>query len=357
MPAPLAVPHPLRALVDLLSGRRVPHPDEDWTAVIAAANAAWLGPALAAALARVPPASMPDDVRDYLDLLHGLDRERNIALRAQLFEAAGLLAGEGIRPILGKGAAFLFTAAEEEIGIRMMGDLDLTVAPDERRAAIRALARAGYCRWRAPNEDSDVLFRSRDAGPIELHTPTPGHPAYAALDRLATAPDVVERVGVRVLVPSPTARLLHLALHDEIRDGGLHRGSFDLRHLFDGARLLATGRVDAALIETARLRPHERRALSEWLLLVETLTGVGNPLAPPTRAVRRSVRIRLGQTGRGTVPSLLRFMRRGLWLAERIRRGEASLLDVFERLAPQTSQEDESGEVPIRGLGQGPRIG
>ncbi len=356
MPALSPLPSDLRALVELLSARRMPRPGEDWTGVIAAANAAWLAPALAAALRTTTTPAVPEDVRDYLDLLHGLNRERNFALRAQLFEAAHILAGHGIRPALGKGTAFLFAAPDDAIGNRMMGDLDLMVAPHERIEAARALARAGYRSLSAPNEDSDVLFRPQDAGPIELHSPTPGHPAYAALDRLATAPEPVEREGVTVLIPPPTALLLHLVLHDEIRDGGIFRGSFDLRHLFDGARLLATGRVEPALIAEARLRPHEARALAEWLLLVETMTGVGHPFPPPSRAVRRGVGIRLRQAGRGPSASLLRFVRRGLWLAERIRRGEASLLHGFGRLLPPAPTEDDE-DVPIRGLGHGPRIG
>lgn len=352
----VGLPTGLRDLVELLSGRRSPQAGDDWIGIIAAANACWLGPALSAALASARTGSVPEDVGDYLEMLHAMNRERNGALRAQLFDAAAVLAEVGIRPVLGKGAVFLFTAEDDELGTRMMGDLDLTVAPNERDAARLALARAGYRCWRAPNEDSDVLFRARDAGPIELHSPMPGHPAYAALDRLAAEPELVERNGTTVLIPGPTVRLLHLVLHDEIRDGGLYRGSFDLRHLFDGARILASGRVDGTILATAPVRPREKRAVAEWLLLVEVLTGAGNPLPPPSEAVRCRVRQRLLQTGSGPGPSLLRMARRALWLAERIRRGEASPLHAIRRLSPSRAKED-ADEMPIRALGSGPRLG
>jgi len=352
----VGLPTGLRDLVELLSGRRAPRADDDWTGIIAAASPCWLVQTLSAALASALTGSVPENVGDYLELLHGMNRERNAALRAQLIEAAAVLSEVGIRPVLGKGAVFLFTAEDAGLGTRMMGDLDLTVAPNERDPARLALVRAGYRCWRAPNEDSDVMFRARDAGPIELHSPMPGHPAYASLDRLAAEPEIFERNGTTVLIHAPTVRLLHLVLHDEIRDGGLHRGSFDLRHLFDGARILASGRVEGTILATAPVGALERRAVAEWLLLVELLTGTGNPLPPPSEAVRRRVRYRLLQTGSGPGPTMLRMARRSLWLAERIRRGEASPLHAFRRLSPSRANEGED-EMPIRALGNGPRLG
>jgi hypothetical protein len=352
----VGLPPALRDLVDLLARRRRPRANEDWLPLIATANSCWLGPALSAALEGVPAGTVPEDVRDYLGIIAGMNRARSAAQHAQLLEAAGTLSAAGITPILGKGTALLFTSADGDPDVRMMGDLDLAVAQEERVPARQALEAAGYAVWRAPNEDSDVLFRPTDPGPIELHSPTPGHPAYALLDRLAIEPEAVTRNGIMVLIPPPTVRLLHLVLHDEIRDGGLYRGSFDLRHLFDGARLLASGRVDGTALRTAPESRDEKRAVAEWLLLVALLTGVDGPVDPPSDDVRRSVDRRLMQTGHGIAPASIRLMRRGRWLLERIRRGETSPFHGFRRLLPSNNAEDGE-EQPIRALGYGPRIG
>jgi Uncharacterised nucleotidyltransferase len=76
----------------------------DWTRPLALANAHYLGPALYASLRDGAAVSdLPQDVADYLALLHRLNGERNEARRRQAIELLGAFAADGIRALLLKG--------------------------------------------------------------------------------------------------------------------------------------------------------------------------------------------------------------------------------------------------------------
>ena len=65
--------------------RGEPVPDQDWTAVLALANQHLLTPALWSVLRASPhAATIPVEVRDYLQALHALNGERNAAIRRQI---------------------------------------------------------------------------------------------------------------------------------------------------------------------------------------------------------------------------------------------------------------------------------
>ncbi|WOH56113.1 nucleotidyltransferase family protein [Bradyrhizobium sp. BWC-3-1] len=52
--------------------------------------------------------------------------------------------GQGVAPVLLKGAATLATAPVERRGVRLMSDLDIMVVPDEAERAVAALGAIGY---------------------------------------------------------------------------------------------------------------------------------------------------------------------------------------------------------------------
>ncbi|MGZ2439589.1 hypothetical protein ACVI55_002025 [Sinorhizobium medicae] len=131
----------LLALASCLNGR--PPTGVDWEQVIALANESLTVASLAVA-ARKYADDIPEDVRQYLSLIYDRNAQRNRRLLAQLTEAASCLNRIGVEPVLMKGAAILISQKMDEIGARMLTDLDILVRPADMVSSIGALKDIGY---------------------------------------------------------------------------------------------------------------------------------------------------------------------------------------------------------------------
>ena len=224
--------HSVRLVTDALLGRL---PDEaDWPTLLQIANRGWLVPALYVALRHYDQLhQIPPPVSDYLSFLHSRNCERNLRLRRQLLEATTALNAAGVEPILLKGAVHLFTAADDDLGARMLSDLDISVGPVEMARTRSALGALGY----EAHGNARELARTQDAAVIELHDrPSARSARYLTGDLKACSPKTV-RDGAVARIPSATARSLHLLVHDMIKEGDYWSFKLDLRHLYDLAGL------------------------------------------------------------------------------------------------------------------------
>jgi hypothetical protein len=296
--------HAVRLVTAALRGR-LPHA-ADWPVVLETANHGWLGPALHLALERADQIDeIPTPVRDYLSLLHERNRARNQRLRAQLIEATRALNAAAIEPILLKGAIHLFSAGDDQLGSRMISDLDIALAPGEVAAARAALAALGY-------QGADVdreMARPDDVGVIELHDrPSLRSARYLSQDLAACSP-AATRDGAVARIPPATARALHLIVHDMIKEGDYWSLRIDLRHLHDLAGLARPGGgLDWQCLAAMLPDPVGRKALVMQARALEDLFGISIPpdLRPRRAAELRHV-ARLACAGRGPVASVVRL--------------------------------------------------
>lgn len=254
----------------------------DWVATITLANRALVTPALAERCSFVP--GTPEDARDFLTTIAKRACERNLRLRAQLIESAVALNGEGITPLLFKGAAFL-AESSHLICNRIFADLDLMVDPAEMPRALNALAAIGYSHDGAdPHQSSSNqgggadLSRDGDVGGIDLHVRfKTAYPQYAQAQLLESC----EKVAIgraRVLLPSPALHAAIIVMHDQLQERDYWRGLLDLRHLLDLWRI-ARGRGDEFWSDLVGFFPegHPRRALETQLHTLDWLFG---PMVP-----------------------------------------------------------------------------
>jgi len=265
-----------RAFDCLLAGLRgVPSPGADWQSVIALSNHALLTPALFAALAASGgSARLPADAREYLVLIHELNRTRNLRLRAQLFEAVAALNRCGITPHLVKGAVPLFLSPEDRLPSRMTGDLDVRVEPTDETAARAALERIGYAAVPGVRD----LARSKDVGVVEL-----GPCRRGPIEQWT----VVELSGRAAVIPSVQTRAWHWIAHDLLKEGDYWRGRIDLRHLHDLAELSRNDGVNWTSLRGAVTSRRARNALDTQLLALQQLFGCETISdAPATIVVR-----------------------------------------------------------------------
>lgn len=265
--------------------RHEPPGDVDWTALIAAANRSWMTPQLLIALRESGVIdAAPDDVRDYLELIHGRNLLRNRRLRAQLREAVRALNAAGIAPTLVKGAVDIACERGERLGGRLMSDLDILVREGELEAARAALTALGYGPLMA--DHPPFLARPGDAGAIELHGWALPHSRYESLAGIEEGPVVTILGSARARIPPAPLRVLQLVIHDHIKEGDDWRGSVDLRHVHDIARMLQAG-VDWTALRATPRRRRERAALEDALAMAGFLFGVKVPPAPGRTLLQR----------------------------------------------------------------------
>lgn len=254
------------ALEALIAGLRGSPPDRtDWRAVIALANHTLLTPDLFSSLARSGQIHhLPEDVREYLQFVHGCNRERNLRLRTQLREAVAALNRRDVVPFLLKGAIPLFLSPAGQVPSRMTSDLDLAVDSPEETIARACLEELGY----VDVAGARGMARQQDAGMLELRT---------SRSNGFEPPKLVQRDGLRVKIPSAQSRALHWMVHDLLKEGDYWRGRIDLRHLYDLARLAESDDVDWTALQASMSDRSARNALDTQLLALHHFFGTRIP--------------------------------------------------------------------------------
>ena len=286
--------------------RGVAPPADLWPVVLIFANRGWLVPAIQIGLARSGAlADVPVEVRKYLSFLHRQNHERNRRLRAQLIEATRALNAAGIEPILLKGAIHLFTTTEEDLGARMISDLDLHVDPVERDRATAVLMGLNYRLL----DNGTELARSCDVGVIELHDrPNPRSAPYLC-DDLSRFCCRFERSGAIVHIPSASARALHLIVHDMIKEADHWSFRIDLRHLHDLAGLASSDEgIDWRWLSAVMSDDAGRAALVEQAIALQDLFCLRIPdFLSGDRHAQLRHRARLVGAGRGPSAAAVRL--------------------------------------------------
>lgn len=280
----------LTSLCNCLRG--LPPGDVEWTSVIGLANQTLTTPALIDFVDQFASV-LPEDVCTYIRQIYRRNVLRNDRLAAQLEEAVVAMNGQGVTPVLLKGAAMLATAPDERRGVRLMSDLDIMVMPDDAERAVAALGAIGYEIHRQTPPESQrwyvELNRSRDVGTIDLQRAAPG-PAYLysgpghALNHCV--PALLGRGSV--YVPTPTHRALMLIIHDQFQDYGYWLGDLDLRHLVELRDL--NNSVEG--LDWKELTSHVsgelmKNAVETQLLALAELLGVEIPHSMRSRLIPR----------------------------------------------------------------------
>jgi len=87
---------------------------------------------------------LPSDLEDYLEEVYLLNRDRNKQIKNQSFRVIALLNNHGIYPIFLKGVGYLLDNLYDDIGERMIGDIDFLVCENCVVKSAGILKRNGY---------------------------------------------------------------------------------------------------------------------------------------------------------------------------------------------------------------------
>lgn len=216
--------------------------------------------------------------------------DRNSRIRSQAIEIVDALSNAGIASVLLKGAAFLFESAPEDLGERMMLDLDVLVPEPDLARSISLLNNLGYIA--AGNQKlvhhHPPLVRQGDIATVEIHWHICENPQLLPAEHVFSESMILNAGSSRVGIPSPTHRIIHNLFHAAVQDGEFVGGVISLKALYDLIRIDDAHHhaIDWQRVETSMNRSGFGRELEAHIYLAERLFGWQGPssIRPTWRA-------------------------------------------------------------------------
>lgn len=266
----------------------------NWFPAIKLANQHLLAPAMYASLAATDnQSSIPDDVHDYLVLLHKKTHERNAILRRQALQLLQALQVAQIPVMILKGALSLFLNHYPDRGARLFNDIDVLVPFEAMPRAVTALNALGYAAetryW--PIQHAYAEFtRPNDPGAVDLHVELIDAHYILPSEEIWQRAQIQIADGVSFFTLSPTDRILHNLLHAQIHYlGNFYRGTFELRQIYDFTLLARhhKNEIDWPFIEQRFAEHRLSTALQSYVLAASRLFGLPWPLSRPASLAAR----------------------------------------------------------------------
>ena len=119
--------------------------DVDWDAVVKVSTAHYVFPAIYCNFKRADFLKyLPADLVEYMKHITDLNRDRNTQIIAQAQELNNFLLANKITPIFLKGTGNLLAGIYEDIGERMVGDIDFILSKEDYPKSIVILREFGY---------------------------------------------------------------------------------------------------------------------------------------------------------------------------------------------------------------------
>ena len=119
--------------------------DVDWDAVVKVSTAHYVFPALYCNFKRADFLKyLPVDLIDYMKHITNLNRDRNKQIITQAQDLNTLLLNNNITPIFLKGTGNLLEGLYEDIGERMVGDIDFLLSQKDSYRAFKILKNNNY---------------------------------------------------------------------------------------------------------------------------------------------------------------------------------------------------------------------
>jgi len=245
--------------------------------------------------------ALPAEVREYLEAVHTLNRERNRRIADQTVEIAAALDRAGIEPVLLKGVAHLFADLYGDPAARIIGDIDLLVSAQDIERAGASLTAIGYRTADvgdmsfAEHHHLPPLVRADAVAAVELHS----EPLFTAFGNLLPAAELIAAarpVAVadrQARMPAPRHQMVLNIAHAQLADRHYWSGRVSLRALID--LVLLRARADDATIWPGILDAFDGNGYGDacraYLMLAERLLGQATPPGlRPTLAARLACR-------------------------------------------------------------------
>lgn len=214
----------------------------DWELVVWASTGQFVFPALHLQLKRAGLLSeLPPDLVEYMEEITGLNRERNKQIIDQAAEVATLLNQHGFTPIFLKGTANLLAGLYEDIGERMVGDIDFLVEEKDMVPVAELLIDTGYepidrynpWDFKITKHYPRLVNVNRTAN-VEVHRQVLQIPYDKSLpNELIVRDKLALNLPFTACVMSHEHQIIHNILNVQINDFGYYYAGIFLRQSYD----------------------------------------------------------------------------------------------------------------------------
>ncbi len=232
--------------------------ESEWEKLIELANREALIPLLYKSLQRKNLLTLIDDEQllGYLEAFYKLNEERNIAIVTQLEEISSLFTKADIEHTLLKGATALSESHYENIGERVMIDIDISVEYDKAMQAVEILKKCGY-KETDPDTPLEVewhhyrrLYRDDIVAAVEVHRIFVSYRVSKFLPD--ECPENYKQshkfLNARILVP--TYDLYHSFLHTQVSHRYHTYKHLSIRHMQHFCVIATKYDIDFKYLET-----------------------------------------------------------------------------------------------------------
>jgi len=211
----------------------------DWEKIVKISSAQLVIPALYLNLKRANVLHLlPEDLITYFKEITALNNERNIAILNQVNRLVELLNKHAIEYVFLKGTAHLLEHLYEDISERMIGDIDLLVAPNQFDKIAKLLLEIGYKPLTKYYKDELKLLKHYPRlvhdtwiAAVEIHRVVIQPPYNTALKSTSILNHKL--AFENTFVPSYQHQLLHNILNVQVNDQGLLYAKINLRQMYD----------------------------------------------------------------------------------------------------------------------------
>lgn len=212
----------------------------DWDAVVKVSTSHYVFPALYCNLKRVDFLKyLPVELVSYMQNITDLNREKNKQIIAQANELNKDLLANNIRPIFLKGTGNLLAGIYEDIGERMVGDIDFIFSKEDYPKAITVLKESGYSEveikeYYPPDEKKHYrrLKKENHIAAIEIHSELLDIKKYSSEFSYGFVEKDSQSIN-NIVVLSYANKLNLSIIANQINDNGFNFKTIALRNAYD----------------------------------------------------------------------------------------------------------------------------
>jgi len=233
----------------------------DWDAVVKVSTAHYVFPALYCNLQRANFLQyLPQELVSYMEHITDINRGRNKKIIAQANELNNVLLANNIRPIFLKGTGNLLAGIYDDIGERMVGDIDFIFSEEDYPKAITVLREFGYSEVEKKKYYTTDEFRhyrrlqkENNIAAIEIHSELLDIKKYSSEFNYSFVEKDSQIIN-DVAVLSYTNKLNLSIIANQINDSGFYYKTMALRNAYDVFLLSKKTNAMAAVNTLDKLR-------------------------------------------------------------------------------------------------------
>ena len=188
-------------------------------------------------------AHIPKDLKDYLEEITAINRNRNISLLDEVHEISKLFNEYDINHVFLKGAALLSANYYQDLGERMIGDIDILVDRLDLDKAYNLLLNKRYSSIQETISDKYLnkrhmprLVNETKMGAVEIHSHLLNKKHNSLLESSLILKN--KKLVNSISIPENTALLAHNILNYQINDHGYYFNNMHLRNAYDTLLIL-----------------------------------------------------------------------------------------------------------------------